>query len=71
MFSGGDRMLLSASITEIDPDIRKQKIRLDHPEWCELEIRHQIIRESFRNEPIPTWLKKQMAEHLERERGSK
>jgi hypothetical protein len=71
MFSGGDRMLLSASITEIDRDIRKQKIRLDHPEWCELEIRHQIIRESFRNEPIPAWLEKQMAEHLERERGSR
>jgi len=69
MLSGENRMLLAASITEIDRDIRKQKLRLEHPEWCELEIKHQIIRESFRNEPVPQWLEKQMAERLEQERA--
>ncbi len=76
LLSGGNRVLLAASITEIDRDIRKQKLRLEHPEWCELEIRHQIIRESFRmadrsNEPVPQWLEKQMAERLEQERASR
>lgn len=62
-------MLLAASITDIDRDIRKQALRREHPEWIEIEVINQIIRESFRDEPVPRWLERQMAERVDRERA--
>jgi hypothetical protein len=69
MLSGVNRMLLAASITDIDRDIRKQHLRREHPEWIEIEVMNQIIRESFRDEPLPQWLERQMAERVKRERA--
>jgi hypothetical protein len=69
MLSGGNRMFLAASITEVDRGFRKQALRKEHPEWIEIEVMNQIIRESFRDEPVPQWLEKQMAERVARERA--
>ena len=38
-----------------DRDIGKQKLRREHPEWSELEVMHQIIRQAFHSEPVPEW----------------
>jgi hypothetical protein len=63
--TGEQKMLRSFEISEFDREIRKQKIRRDHPEWCELEVMHEIMRQAFRSEPVPEWLEKQMKQRLE------
>ena len=67
--TGEQKMLLSFEISEFDREIRKQKIRRDHPGWCELEVKHEIMRQAFRSEPVPEWLEKQMKEHLDQHRA--
>src|SRR5438270_4564730 len=41
------RLLLALEITEFDRSITKQKIRREHPEWCEMEVINEIIRHAF------------------------
>jgi hypothetical protein len=67
--TGEQKMLLSFEISEFDREIRKQKVRRDHPEWCELEVKHEIMRQAFRSEPVPEWLEKQMQQRLEKFRA--
>jgi hypothetical protein len=63
------RFLLACEITEFDRSIRKQKIRQAHPDWCELEAIHEMIRQAFLPEPMPEWLVKQMLERLNQQRA--
>jgi hypothetical protein len=63
--TGEQKMLLSFEISEFDREIRKQRVRRDHPEWCELEVKHEIMRQAFRSEPVPEWLEKLMQQRLE------
>jgi hypothetical protein len=63
------RLLLACEITEFDRSIRKQKIRREHPEWCELEVIHEMIRQAFLPNPMPEWLIKQMKERLDQKRS--
>lgn len=67
--TGEQKILLSLEISEFDREIRKQKIRRDHPEWCELEVKHELMRQAFRSEPVPGWLEKQMQQRLEEHRA--
>jgi hypothetical protein len=67
--TGEQKMLLSFEISEFDREIRKHKIRRDHPEWCELEVKHELMRQTFRSEPVPEWLEKQMQKRLEEHRA--
>jgi hypothetical protein len=59
--------LLACEITEFDRSIRKQKIRREHPEWCEMEVINEIIRHAFRikSEPIPEGLEKHLQQRVE------
>jgi hypothetical protein len=59
---------LACEITEFDRSVRKQKIRREHPEWCELEVIHEMIRQAFLPDPMPEWLIKQMKERLDQQR---
>lgn len=61
-----NRLKLALEITEFDREIRKQKLRRQHPEWCELEVMNEIIRQAFRvkSEPIPDWLENQMQQRV-------
>jgi hypothetical protein len=59
------RLLLACEITEFDRSIRKHKIRREHPEWSELEVMHEILRQAFRSEPVPEWAEKLMQQRLE------
>lgn len=58
---------LTFEITEFDRSIRKQKIRREHPEWCEMEVINEIIRHAFRieSEPIPQGLEKHLQQRVE------
>lgn len=67
--TGEQKILLSLEISEFDREIRKQKLRRDHPEWCELEVMHEIMRQAFRSEPVPEWLEKQMKQRLDEHRA--
>ncbi|HSK43685.1 MAG TPA: hypothetical protein VLA83_07345 [Candidatus Binatia bacterium] len=58
--TGEHKVLLSFEISQFDRQIRKQKIRREHPEWCELEVMHEILRQAFRSEPVPEWAEKLM-----------
>jgi hypothetical protein len=70
--SPGTRLKLALEITEFDREIRKQKLRQQHPEWCELEVMNEIIRHAFRvkSEPIPDWLENQMQQRVHEWRAS-
>jgi hypothetical protein len=61
-----NRLKLALEITEFDREIRKQKLRRQHAEWCELEVMNEIIRHAFRvkSEPIPDWLETQMQQRV-------
>jgi hypothetical protein len=63
--TGEQKIMLGLEISEFDRQIRKQKIRRDHPEWCELEVMHEILRQAFRSEPVPEGLEKQMQQRVE------
>jgi hypothetical protein len=67
--TGEERVLLSLEISEFDREIRKQKIRREHPEWCELEVMHEILRQAFRSEPVPEWVERQMQQRLDEYRA--
>jgi hypothetical protein len=67
--SVGQRLLLAMQIFEFDRDVQKQKLHREHPEWSELEVIHQIMRQAFLPEPAPEWLEKKMRERLEQQRG--
>lgn len=59
-------MQLAIEITLFDREIRKQKLRREHPEWCELEVINEILRHAFRvkSEPIPEGLENQMQQRV-------
>jgi hypothetical protein len=63
--TGEQRLMLSLEMSMFDREIRKQKIRREHPGWCELEVMHEIIRQAFLPEPMPEWLIKQMHQRLD------
>jgi hypothetical protein len=67
--TGEQRVGLWLEVCEFDRAIRKQKIRREHPDWCELEVIHEIIREAFLPEPMPEWLIKQMQQRLDQQRA--
>ena len=67
--TGEQRVLLSLEISEFDREIRKQKIRREHPEWCELEVMHEIMRQASRSEPVPEWVERQMQQRLDEHRA--
>jgi hypothetical protein len=64
--SPGKRLELAFEITEFDREIRKEKLRREHPEWCELEVVNEIIRHAFRvkSEPISEGLEKHMQQRV-------
>lgn len=67
--TGEQKVLLGLEISEFDREIRKQKIRREHPEWCEMQVMHEILRQSFRSEPVPAWLERQMQQRLDEHRA--
>jgi len=67
-----DRIKLTFEISDFDREIRKQKLRRERPEWCEIEVINEIIRWAFnvKSEPIPEWLESQMQERVSEWRAS-
>jgi hypothetical protein len=66
--TGEQKVLLSFEISEFDREIRKQKARKEHPEWSELEVMHEIIRQAFLPKPMPEWLVRKMQQRLDEQR---
>jgi hypothetical protein len=69
--TGEQKVLLSFEISHFDREIRKQRIRREHPEWSELEVMHEIFRQAFLPEPIPEGLQKLMHQPVDEERARK
>jgi hypothetical protein len=67
--TGEQKLLLSLEMSAFDREVRKQKLRREHPEWSELEVMHQIIRQAFRSEPVPEWLERKMQQRLDEQRA--
>jgi hypothetical protein len=67
-----NRVKLAFEISDIDRDIRKQNFRREHPDWCEIEVINEILRDAFRvkSEPIPEGLEKLMQERVNQWRAS-
>lgn len=68
-----NRLKLAFEISDFDREIRKQKLRQQHPEWCELEVMNEIIRQAFtcKSESIPEGLEKRLQQRVEEWRASK
>ncbi len=69
--TGEQRVLLAFEISTFDRGVRKQKIRREHPEWSELQVKHEILRQAFLPHPVPEWAEKKMREREEQERASR
>jgi hypothetical protein len=67
--TGEQRLQLCYEVSMFDREIRKQRARKKHPEWSELEVMHEIIRQAFLPEPMPEWLIKQMQQRLDESRA--
>ena len=68
--TGEQCLLLTLELCEFDRAIRKQKIRREHPEWREMEVVHEIMRQAFLAQPTPVWLEKKMKERLDEYRSA-
>ena len=69
--SGEQKILLSLEMSMFDREIRKQKIRRDHPQWSELEVMHEIFRQAFLPNPVPEGLARLMRQRVEEDRARK
>jgi hypothetical protein len=67
--TGEQKVLLSFEISHFDREIRKQRIRREHPEWSELEVMCEIFRQAFLPEPVPEGLHKLMQQRVDEERA--
>jgi hypothetical protein len=65
--TGEQKVLLSFEMSAFDQGVRKQKIRREHPEWSELQVKHEILRQAFLPDPPPEWLEKKMRVREEQE----
>lgn len=63
------RLQVAFELSDTARAFRKAGIRREHPEWSELEVMHQIIREAFHSEPVPEWLERKMQERLDEQRA--
>jgi hypothetical protein len=69
--TGEQRVQLVFEMSAFDHEITKQQLRRDHPEWTELQVKHQFFRQAFLPNPVPESLENQMREREEQERASK
>lgn len=69
--TGEQKVLLAFEISAFDQGVRKQKIRREHPDWSELQVKHEILRQAFLPDPAPEWLETKMREREEQERVSR
>jgi hypothetical protein len=69
--NGEQRMLLSYEISMFDREIRKQRLRRAHPEWSDVEVMNEIIRQSFKSEAVPAWLERKLQQRVDEHRPAK
>ena len=67
--NGEQRMLLSYEISMFDREIRKQRLRRAHPEWSDVEVMNEIIRQSFKSEAVPAWLEWKLQQRVDEHRA--
>ena len=66
---GEERLRLGFEMSQMARNITKSRIRSEHPDWSELQVKHQLLRQAFLPDPAPEWLKKKMHEREEQERA--
>jgi hypothetical protein len=67
----GQRLELWYEVTMFDREIRKQKLRREHPQWSEIEVMNEIIRQAFAPKPVPAWLERRLQQRVEEQRARK
>jgi hypothetical protein len=67
----GQRLELWYEVSMFDREIRKQKLRREHPHWSKLEMMNEIIRQAFGPEPVPAWLERRLQLRVEEQRARK
>jgi hypothetical protein len=55
--SGEQRLLLAFEMSLFARDLAKERIRRDHPEWCEAEVARELLRLAFLPTPLPAKLR--------------
>jgi hypothetical protein len=67
--SPAQRFDLALEMSDFCRELRKAGIRRDHPDWSELEVMHEILRQAFRPGPIPEWVERRMAQAVQEQRA--
>lgn len=48
-------------MSEFARELAAAGIRQDHPDWSELQVKHELIRQAFYPDPLPAWLEARLA----------
>jgi hypothetical protein len=54
--SAGQRLLLGFEISEFASELKKAGIRQRHPEWCDAQVKRELLRLAFFPQPLPAGL---------------
>jgi Rv0078B-related antitoxin len=51
------RLLLALDMSLFARELAKSRIRQEHPEWSEKQVRLEIFRRAFLPHPLPAWVR--------------
>ena len=54
--SGEQRVLLALDMSLFARKLAEHRIRQEHPEWTDVEIKRELLRLAFLPLPLPAWL---------------
>ena len=54
--SGEERLLIALEMSLFTRELARTRIRLEHPEWSDAELRRELLRLAFFPKPLPATL---------------
>jgi hypothetical protein len=55
--TGRQKILLAYEMSMAGRELNRARLRLEHPEWTEAKIAHELLRLSFFPKPLPAGFK--------------
>lgn len=55
--TGEQRLILAFEMCEAARELNRERLRIEHPEWSQTQIDHEILRLAFFPEPLPAGFK--------------
>ncbi|HEX2077490.1 MAG TPA: hypothetical protein VHG08_07260 [Longimicrobium sp.] len=51
--TGEERLLLALEMSEFARELAKSRLRAEHPDWTEWELKRELLRYAFGSQPLP------------------